>query len=90
MAVNPVAAEKEAGLIQESPAPRKKRPDEKEGLMLWIGLALVAGTVVVTVSAWARSVRIKAEAAEAARREQHRVRMEEQMLLAKLNRPEEG
>jgi hypothetical protein len=56
--------------------------------MLWIGLACVSGTVVVAVSAWARSVRIKAEAAEAARREQHRMRMEEQFLLSKLQRPE--
>lgn len=58
--------------------------------MLWILLGGFGGLAVVSVAAWARASRRKAEADEIARRSRHRLDLDEEVLLARLKRDKEG
>jgi hypothetical protein len=54
--------------------------------MTWIFLALLAGSSVLGVAAWARASKRKVDAQAAARRANNRLDIDERDLLAKLRR----
>ena len=58
--------------------------------MTWILIALLAGSAVLAVAAWARASKRKVDAEASARRANNRVDIEERELLAKLRQRQGG